>query len=101
MRRQQFCFCLVFELLLFIKLEKRYHADGESPSYDLIDRSYWQDKSKWYYYGSFQGHFNMHIIEMAGKLEAVNKANSQKTLLIMHTSMSFTKTCQSHFLVDF
>jgi len=42
-----------------------YHADGEEPSWELMDRSYWSDKSKWYYFGTGQGHFPMHIIEMA------------------------------------
>jgi hypothetical protein len=44
----------------------RHHADGVPPEWDLIDRSYWNDKNKWYYFGSYQGNFDMHIIEMAG-----------------------------------
>eukprot|EP01126_Amoeba_proteus_P010424 TRINITY_DN1405_c0_g1_i7.p1 TRINITY_DN1405_c0_g1~~TRINITY_DN1405_c0_g1_i7.p1 ORF type:complete len:396 (-),score=63.53 TRINITY_DN1405_c0_g1_i7:175-1362(-) len=42
-----------------------FHADGESPTWDLIDRSYWMDKKKWYYFGTFQSEFAMHVMEMA------------------------------------
>jgi len=35
------------------------------PTWELIDRSYWSDKKNWYYFGTTQGNFNMHMIEMA------------------------------------
>eukprot|EP01127_Copromyxa_protea_P001892 TRINITY_DN1179_c1_g1_i1.p1 TRINITY_DN1179_c1_g1~~TRINITY_DN1179_c1_g1_i1.p1 ORF type:complete len:393 (+),score=78.99 TRINITY_DN1179_c1_g1_i1:42-1220(+) len=42
-----------------------HHADGEPPSWDLMQRPHLKDRSKYYYFGAFQGEFDMHIMEMA------------------------------------